>query len=145
MVDTEGRESNPANTMVQLTAVNDPPQVSVTSILGDVIDTVQFQEGSSGVLVAPDALVFDIDNAELLRARVQLQSPNLPTDALLYNGTSTAAITGSYDSATGMLQLTGRAPLSDYRAVLASVIGLHLLTVLCWMSWGIPKLMQLVW
>jgi hypothetical protein len=123
VVDTEGRVSNPvANTRVMLTAVNDPPQVSMGSVLGDVIDTVEFMEGSSGVLIAPNAIVMDVDNTELLSATVRLQSPNLPADALVYNNLSTPAISGDYNPMTGVLQLTGRAPLADYEAVLSSVM-----------------------
>ena len=123
VVDTEGRVSNPvANTRVMLTAVNDPPQVSMGSILGDVIDTVEFMEGSSGVLIAPNAIVMDVDNTELLSATVRLQSPNMPADALVYNNLSTPAISGDYNPMTGVLQLTGRAPLADYETVLSSVM-----------------------
>ena len=123
VVDTEGRVSSPvANTRVMLTAVNDPPQVSMGSVLGDVIDTVEFMEGSSGVLIAPNAIVRDVDNTELLSATVRLQSPNLPADALVYNNLSTPAISGEYNAMTGELQLTGRAPLADYETVLSSVM-----------------------
>ena len=120
VVDTEGRVSNPvANMRVILTAVNDPPQLS---ILGDVIDTVEFMEGSGGVFIAPNAIVMDDDGNELLSATVRLQSPNLPADALVYNNLSTPAISGSYNPTTGVLQLTGRASLADYETVLSSVM-----------------------
>ena len=123
VVDTEGRVSNPvANTRVALTAVNDPPQVSMASVLGDVIDTVEFMEGSSGVLIAPNALVMDVDNTEIFSATVTLQSPNLLADALVYNNLTTPAISGDYNPVTGVLELTGRAPLADYETVLSSVM-----------------------
>lgn len=122
VVDTEGRMNNPlANTTVLLTAVNDPPLVSLASVLGDVIDTVQFEEGSSGVLLAPNVLVFDVDNTELLSASVQLLSPNPLTDELVITTMATPAITGSYNSTTGVLQLMGRASLADYVSILSTV------------------------
>ena len=122
VIDTEGRVNNPlANTRVMLTAVNDPPQVSMASVPGDVVDTVQFEEGSNGVLLARNVLVMDVDNTELFSARVQLQSPNLPADALVFNNMTIPAIVGSYDSTSGTLDLVGRASLADYETVLSSV------------------------
>ena len=122
VVDTGNRMNNPtSNTRVALTAVNDPPLVSMASVLGDLIDTVQFVEGSSGVLVAPNVLVMDVDDTELLSATITLQSPNLATDRLLFD-LSTTAISGRYDSVTGVLALTGRASLADYQLVLSSIM-----------------------
>lgn len=123
VVDTDGRVNNPlSNTRVSLTAMNDPPQVSLAPVLGDVIDTVQFEEGSSGVLVAPNVLVSDVDNTEFFSARVQLQSPNLQADTLLLDNISISAISDSYNSASGVLELTGRASLADYEDVLSNVV-----------------------
>ena len=120
VVDTEGRTNLPlANTSVSLTAVNDAPEVYLTSMNGDLDGNVEFVEGSAGVVVAPDVAVRDVDNDNLAGATVTLVSPNLPTDALTF--TTQPGITGSYDPNSGILTFTGDAPLSSYRDTLRTV------------------------
>lgn len=120
VVDTEGRTNSPlAYTSISVTAVNDAPEIYLTSSNGDLVGTVEFVEGSPGVSVAPDAVVRDVDNDDLAGANVTLISPNLAADTLTF--AAQPGITGSYDPSTGILMFTGAASLSSYRDSLRSV------------------------
>ena len=121
-VDTEGR-TNPilAVSTVTLTSLNDAPQLSLvmdTSILAGV---VRFEEGSEGIQIAPNITVLDLDNEDLMSATISLTSPMLSTDTLIAFSNSDDIIT-NYDRSTGVLNLNGRASLSQYQALIASIV-----------------------
>ena len=83
-----------------------------------------FTEGNNTasvpVAVAPAITVADADHAELATATVSItSSPAAGEDHLRF--TDTAAITGSYDTATDVLTLTGPASKADWATALRSV------------------------
>lgn len=121
--DTEGRtNSEQAISIITLTSLNDPPQLSLAATTGSLISVVRFEEGSSGVQVAPNITVMDVDNTDLMRAEVTLTSTALDSDNLLIG--TFAGIDSEYNSVTGILTLSGQAPLSQYQSALSSVVFL---------------------
>lgn len=73
----------------------------------------------SAVTLDPQLEVFDSDSPDLVSATITINSGFINTDALAVQ--ATAGITAAYDSATGVLTLSGVAPLADYQAVLRSL------------------------
>ena len=121
IVDTEGRVNNPlAFTTVNVTALNDEPEFFLTST-GALEDSIIFVEGTAeGILVAPNATLRDVDNDNIVGANISLGSPNLADDFLSF--TAHDRVIGIYDSATGVLALTGETSLADYTEVIQSIL-----------------------
>ncbi len=105
--------SVPATVTVSVTAVDDAP------VLGGAGGSVGYTEQAAGVAVAPDITVADADNASLSGATVMISAGFVTGDAL--NFTSQNGISGSYDSGTHVLTLTGSATVAQYQAALRSV------------------------
>ncbi len=122
VVDTEGRVNSPLSfTTISISSRNDEPELSLSDTPGHLYDSIIFEEGDTdGVPVAPNAVIQDVDNDDLTGMTVRLESPNLADDELVYDNGFTG-ITGSYNSNTGILELSGTAAISAYQAVLRSV------------------------
>ncbi len=122
VIDTEGRTNSPRSfTTISITAINDEPELSLSATPGHLYDSIIFEEGDiDGVSVAPNAVIQDVDDDDLTGMTVRLESPNLADDQLVLE-IGFPAISSSYSRATGVLQLTGTAALSDYQALLRSV------------------------
>ena len=124
-IDTEGRtNSQSATSTITLTALNDPPALSLAAGDSVTMAVVRFEEGSSGVAVAPGITVMDVDDAQLSSAEMVLTSPVLSTDTLVPSvPLAGTGISSDYSVVNGMgvLSLTGSASLSEYQRVLASV------------------------
>lgn len=98
---------------VAMVSDNDAPTVSNPS-------TVEYQENNSSVAIFQGVVLADLDNAELSGATIILGSGFQPAnDHLLY--TSQNGISGSYNSSTGILQLTGVASIADYQNAIRSI------------------------
>jgi VCBS repeat-containing protein len=114
-------ESQPALVTVTVTApasppgpVNQPPTV--------VTDTgsASYTENAAAVTVSPGLTVADIDSANLQSATVAVGTGfRTGQDVLAF--VNTAAITGAYNGASGVLTLTGAAPVADYQTALRAV------------------------
>ncbi|HIJ79373.1 MAG: hypothetical protein OEY01_10465, partial [Desulfobulbaceae bacterium] len=102
-----------ATATVNVTAANDPPSITVTGTLNYIEDAVP--QVIDGAIV-----VSDVDNLSLTGADIII-SPGyvLGEDQLGFS--NTANITGSWDSATGILTLTGTDTVANYQAALRSV------------------------
>jgi Ca2+-binding RTX toxin-like protein len=81
---------------------------------------LNYSEDQSAAAIAPSITVMDADNLHLTGAKVQITGGFAASEDVLgfvdQNG-----ITGSYNSATGLLTLTGLATVAFYEAALASV------------------------
>jgi hypothetical protein len=100
---------------VELATVNDAP------VLGGGGDVAAYTEDdATGVVVGPSVTVADVDNANLAGARVQIGAHLVPAEDEL-RFTSQNGISGSYDSSSGTLTLTGSSPVADYQTALRSV------------------------
>ena len=120
--DTEGRTNEVvAVSTVNIQAVNDPPEISLASGASYLIDVVRFQEGTGGVLVAPNITVADVDSVNLQSATLTLTSPALSSDMLIIQSSLVNGVTINYNPSTGILNLNGQASLEDYQRLLSSV------------------------
>lgn len=106
--------SNEFFSSVAVTPINDRPTITVGS------SAASFTEGGPPVVIDNTLGVTDVDDANLVGASVQIADNHVPAEDVLAFA-DTAAITGSYDTATGTLTLTGNATKADYRAALRSV------------------------
>jgi PKD repeat protein len=96
-----------------ITAINDPPTLTATT------RSVTATESLS-TIIAKDILVSDPDNNNLVNAQIQIvQGFQWAEDQLLF--TETQSITASYQTATGMLSLSGIATVADYQTALQSI------------------------
>jgi hypothetical protein len=107
-------DSNVASKAIAVTAVNDAPTVSTSS------GALTYAEGDGAKAVDGAAQVDDVDSSNLSGAVVKIASGFVQSEDSL-SFTNTASITGSYDSSTGVLTLTGTATPADYQAALRSV------------------------
>ena len=120
--DTEGRLNSPlAISTIEVIAVNDPPIMTLSNNGAETTQTVEYNEGSpTGVTLAPQVTVLDVDNDNVEGAEVILESPNLSEDSLQLDSTP-AGLTWTYNASTGELSITGTAPLSTYEAALRNI------------------------
>jgi Ca2+-binding RTX toxin-like protein len=109
--DASSTASAPATRNVAVAAVDDPPVVTTSA------GTTPYREFPKAV--DPGVVVTDRDDLNLTGARVQISSFFEHGDELLF--TNRNGITGTYDSGTGVLTLTGTAPIARYQAALRSV------------------------
>ncbi|MBL8830154.1 MAG: hypothetical protein JNM18_24465, partial [Planctomycetaceae bacterium] len=81
---------------------------------------VSYVENNPGTVIDSTLLIDDSDSANLVSATVQLSFGfNATQDSLLF--TNQLGITGSYNSANGVLTLTGSTTVANYRTALRSV------------------------
>ena len=127
--DTEGRTNvneavsrtnvDEAVSIITLTSLNDPPQLSLDPDVSVAIGNVEYVEGSSGVLVTPNITAMDVDDVELVGAAVTLTSPMLSLDSLSIG--NNAGLSVQYNRMTGVLTLSGSASLSRYQTALSAL------------------------
>ena len=102
-------------TTVTITPVNDPPTLS------NVATTVPFATGQT-VTVSPALTLIDPDNLTLASATVRVTGGSFTGDGdVLGFSTTGTSITGSYNSTTETLTLSGIDTPADYQHVLDSV------------------------
>lgn len=106
--------SNTVRSDVTVNAVNDQPTITAGS------SAASFTEGGAPVKVDETVTVTDVDNANLAGATVQITGNHVSNEDILAF-VDTADITGSYNTGTGTLTLTGSDTKADYRAALRSV------------------------
>ena len=122
VTDTKGDVNNPiAITTVRVNAVDDPPQISLSENGVDTMRNVEYNEGSeTGVGLAPEISVVDVDNDMIQSAEIILASPNIDSDSLIIEALPTQ-ISQEYNSSTGVLTLTGPASFSIFEEALRSI------------------------
>lgn len=79
-----------------------------------------YSEGGNAVALAPDLLISDVDDLAISGATVRISSGLQPGDSLSFTAAN-PAISGKYNDDTGILQLSGLAPLAAYQSTLRSV------------------------
>lgn len=95
-------------------AVNDAPAVNANGA------SLSYSEDQAAAAIASSIAVTDVDNTSLTGATVQITG-NFAASEDVLGITNQNGISGSYNSATGILALTGAATLAQYQAALASV------------------------
>src|SRR4051794_27209044 len=110
-------DSNLATKGLSITRANDAP--SLTAGGGNA----NFTEGSAATQVDPAITAADPDSDQLQAAVVSITGnfSSADGDTLALNPSPQNGITGSYNSGTGVLPLTGNAAKSDYQDALASI------------------------
>ena len=107
-------DSSAAAKDIAVTAVNDSP------VLAGSGGSVSYTEGDAPVVVDSAMTASDVDSAQLSGATVQISSGFASgEDSLEF--TDQNGITGTYDSGTGVLTLSGSASIADYVTALSSV------------------------
>ncbi|MCF6768610.1 FG-GAP repeat protein, partial [Thiotrichales bacterium 19S11-10] len=81
---------------------------------------VEYTEADGAVIVYSDFYITDIDNANLASAEIEI-SANYVNGEDTLSFTSQHGITGSFNTTTGILSLSGSATKAQYEEVLASV------------------------
>ena len=108
-------DSNPLSRDVEIIPVNDAPVLSTIELA-----PAFFTENGSPVGITSNLAVDDIDNTQINSAKISISNGFTPGEDVL-SFTSQFGITGSFDPATGELNLSGLALLSEYETVLHSV------------------------
>lgn len=101
-----------ANIALNVTIPNLPP------VIGGPVSNLVYQVGNDPVVLTPALTISDPDDTELQGATVSISGFS-NGDVLGF--TLATGITGSYDSNTGVLNLSGNASLAAYQTVLRSV------------------------
>jgi VCBS repeat-containing protein len=102
-----------ASVTVTVTPVNDAPVVSVTPV------PLTYPENTGPVVVDAGLTISDVDNTSLAGATVAVTNYQAGEDVLAF--TQLGNITGSFDTLTGVLTLTGADTLANYQAALRTV------------------------
>ncbi|HYE85703.1 MAG TPA: VCBS domain-containing protein, partial [Vicinamibacterales bacterium] len=102
-----------ANRTVDITSVNDAP------VVGGTPTTVAFIENGSAVAVNTSITLRDADTASMSGAAVAISNFVFGQDVLSFTGQN--GITGTFDTTTGVLTLSGSASVADYQAALRSI------------------------
>ena len=119
--DTEGRWNSPLSyTEVTVISTEDPPQLSLSSSIGDTVRTVQFNENGSQVLLAPNLTISDVDSVSFSSVHVAIIE-NFVANHDRLSVSTVGSIASYYDSASGVLTLNGSASLNEYVTVLRSL------------------------
>ncbi|HNP18530.1 MAG TPA: FG-GAP-like repeat-containing protein [Fulvivirga sp.] len=106
--------STPATRNVQVVAVNDAPVLSSSNS-----GTLNYDQNTAAILVDDLLSISDVDNANLLSVTVTI---NGYQSGDVLNATPPSGITSNFDTGTGILLLSGSAPLADYIAAVQSTI-----------------------
>ena len=115
VTDVPGATSDPDSRDIVITRSNDAPAVNTSA--GDT----SYSEGAAATAIDGSLTVTDPDDTSLEGAEVRI-SNNLETgDTLALSPNPQNGISGTYNSGTGVLTLSGTASVSDYQAALRSV------------------------
>src|SRR5205085_1771817 len=117
-VDDGGATDNLSNTVtrdISVTPSNDAPAVTTSS------GSTSYTAGdTAGTAVDTAVTASDVDDTNLEGAQVRISSGFQSGDELVF--VAQAGITGSYDTGTGVLTLSGSASIDAYGAALQSVL-----------------------
>jgi trimeric autotransporter adhesin len=113
ITDSAGATSVPSTRDVYVTPVNDAPTVTTSS------GATAYTEGDAATAVDAAVNAGDVDNTTLSGGKVRISNGFQAGDTLAFSDQN--GISGSYDSGTGVLTLTGSASVADYQAALRSI------------------------
>jgi hypothetical protein len=106
-------QSDPVTRDVSITPVNDAPVVTTSD------GSTSYTWGDPATTIDSGLTVGDVDDASIESAQVRISSGFEAGDELVF--VDQAGISGVYNTADGILTLTGTAPLADYEAALRSI------------------------
>ncbi|WKZ60950.1 MAG: MBG domain-containing protein [Cyclobacteriaceae bacterium] len=105
-----------ANVSISVVSVNDPPVLSNIELT-----PVLYSLGDPAIPVSTSILISDIDNANMFSATISIVENFTNGDLLSYRPETGSPITVTYNSAIGMLELTGKDTRANYEAALAKI------------------------
>ena len=108
-----GTDINLGTLNVDITAVDDVPQVAVSST------PLSYTEQTAAVVVDGALTLTDIDGGDTTSGTVSISEGFVSGDSL--NFTNQLGINGSYDSGTGILTLNGATSAANYQTALRSI------------------------
>ena len=122
VTDTKGDVNSPlAVATVQVNAVNDAPQISLSEDGAITMRNVEYNEGSkTGVSLAPDFSAVDVDSDTLQSARVVLDTPSPAADRLIIDAVP-SELSSAFNSNSGILTITGPASFATFEAALRNI------------------------
>lgn len=100
---------------VLITALNDPPSLTINPA------PITYTENDAPTPIDAGLILLDVDSPTLTGATVTIQAPNYFFNQDELGVTSSNEITGTFDSTTGRLILTGVTSAANYQAVLRTV------------------------
>ena len=106
--------SAPISTTVTLNTINNRP------VIGKGVSTLIFTEGDGPSVLDASLNFNDVDNSSIESASIQISANHQATQDVL-GFIDQNNISGSYNSVTGMLSLSGSDSLENYRTALASI------------------------
>jgi hypothetical protein len=114
IVTNDGTDNSIAATdTINVTPVNDAPVVTAGH-------TLNYTENQAATAIDPAIAVSDVDSVNLASATVQITG-NYVNDEDVLGFTDQNGITGSFNTGTGTLTLTGSSSVANYQTALASV------------------------
>ncbi len=121
-VNDGGLTSPIVTSTIAVVAVNDAPTVDLNGVTAGVDFDATFTEGTGPVaIVDAGVVVDDVDDTNLESATITLTNVvDTAAESLAVDTTGTS-ITANYDSATGVLTLTGSDTLANYQLVLSTL------------------------
>jgi VCBS repeat-containing protein len=126
-VENGGLDTGTAFATINVTAVNDAPVTDLNGAAAGANATAVFIE-QTPVLIAPAAVLGDVDSPNLSSMTVTLNSlPDGASESLSLNSTAAGTVSGaglewSYNSATGVLSISGSATQAVYQSVLNGIV-----------------------
>ena len=105
--------SDVQSSTINIVAINDAP------VINGAGNTDSYTEQTAAIVLEPGITVSDVDSTNLVGATVTISGGFQAGDTLHF--TNQNGISGSYDSTTHVLTLTGSASLANYTTALASV------------------------
>jgi trimeric autotransporter adhesin len=113
ITDSSGASSVPSTRDVYVTPVNDAPVVTPSA------GSTAYTEGDPATAVDGAVTAGDVDNTTLTGGQVRISSGFQPGDSLVFAAQN--GISGTYDSGTGVLTLSGTASVADYQTALQPI------------------------
>ena len=116
-VDDGNQSSNLINSTVNLNASNDKP------VLGNLDGTLNFVEGDGATILNASISFDDEDSSDVLSAIISISENHVATQDILAlkQLNQETDISSSYNSASGVLTLSGSDSIANYRAALQSI------------------------
>lgn len=107
--------SNTQTRTITITGVNDAPVLAAM----ESTDLV-YSEGTAATAVTTSTTVSDLDNSNLTGATIRITGNYLAAEDLL-SFTTVSGITGTWDSSTGTMTLTGTTTVANYQNAIRTV------------------------
>ena len=111
---TDGSATDSATITVRVIGTNDGP------VLSDLSGTLSYTEGDGAIVIDNTITLTDVDDTNIEGATVQI-SGNYQSSEDLLSFTDQNGISGSWNSSTGALTLSGTATKAQYESALESV------------------------